>query len=75
MLVLSRKQNQNIIIDGKIIIKVVRLDKDVVKLGIEAPASIPVHRQEVFQEIERGGKDPSKGGDTAPAAPKVESAS
>jgi carbon storage regulator len=62
MLVLSRKQNQNIVIDGRIIIKVVRLDKDVVKLGIDAPASISVHRQEVFEEIERCNKNALQSG-------------
>ena len=53
MLVLSRKQNQNVVIDGNIVIKVVRVDRDIVKIGIEAPTSITVHRQEVFEEIER----------------------
>ena len=62
MLVLSRKQNQNIVIDGQIVIKVVRLDKDVVKLGIEAPSSISVHRQEVFDEIERCNKNALQSG-------------
>ena len=56
MLVLSRKLNQNIVIDGQIIVKVVRLDGDVVKLGIQAPQSISVHRQEVYDEIERSNK-------------------
>ena len=51
MLVLARKQNQNIIIDGKIIIRVLRVGRDVVKLGIEAPLSIPVHREEVFNAL------------------------
>lgn len=62
MLVLSRKQNQNIVIDGQIVIKVVRLDKDVVKLGIEAPSSISVHRQEVYEEIERCNKNALQSG-------------
>lgn len=62
MLVLSRKQNQNIVIDGQIIVKVVRLDRDVVKLGIEAPTSISVHRQEVFDEIERCNKNALQSG-------------
>ena len=51
MLVLARKQNQNIIIDGKIIIRVLRVGRDVVKLGIEAPLSVPVHREEVFNAL------------------------
>jgi len=56
MLVLARKLNQNIIIDGRIVVKVVRMDRDVVKLGIEAPISVPVHRQEVYEEIQRNNK-------------------
>lgn len=51
MLVLARKQNQNIIIDGKIIVRVLRVGRDVVKIGIEAPLSIPVHREEVFNAL------------------------
>jgi len=54
MLVLARKQNQNIIIDGKIIVRVLRVGRDVVKLGIEAPLSIPVHREEVFNALKQG---------------------
>lgn len=56
MLVLARKLNQNIVIDGHIIVKVLRVERDVVKLGIQAPASIPVHRQEVYEEIQRSNK-------------------
>jgi carbon storage regulator len=52
MLVLARKQNQNIIIDGKIIVRVLRVGRDVVKLGIEAPLSVPVHREEVFKALQ-----------------------
>jgi carbon storage regulator len=53
MLVLARKLNQNIVIDDRIVIKVLRVERDVVKLGIQAPTSIPVHRQEVYDEIQR----------------------
>jgi carbon storage regulator len=56
MLVLARKLNQNIIIDGRIVVKIVRMDRDVVKLGIEAPTSVPVHRQEVYDEIQKSNK-------------------
>jgi carbon storage regulator len=57
MLVLARKANQNIVIDGRITVKVIRLEGDVVKLGIQAPASVPVHRQEVYDEIQRNNRD------------------
>jgi carbon storage regulator len=56
MLVLARKLNQNIVIDGQIVVKVLRVERDVVKLGIQAPTSIPVHRQEVYEEIQRNNR-------------------
>ena len=57
MLVLSRKLNENIVIDGRIYIKVVRVDGGTVKLGIQAPADVPVHRQEVYDEIQRNNQE------------------
>jgi carbon storage regulator len=57
MLVLSRKANQSIMIGDDIRILIVGVDRDQVKLGIEAPRHVPVHRFEVFAEIRRA--DPS----------------
>lgn len=57
MLILSRKVNENIVIDGRIIVKIVRLDGENVKLGIEAPADVPVHRQEVYDEILKSNRE------------------
>ena len=65
MLVLSRKSNESIVIDGRIIVKVIRVDGDVVKLGIQAPASVPVHRQEVYDEIQRSNREALTCGRTA----------
>ena len=53
MLILSRKVNESIIIDGRIIVKVLRIDKDTVKLGIQAPTELPVHREEIHDAIQR----------------------
>lgn len=56
MLVLSRKVNENIVIDGRIVVKVVRTEGNFVKLGIEAPSDVPVHRQEIYDEIQRSNQ-------------------
>lgn len=56
MLILSRKSGESLVIDGRILVKVVRVEGDVVKIGIEAPADIPVHRQEVYDEIQRSNQ-------------------
>ncbi len=56
MLILSRKPGESIVIDGHIRVKVMRLEGDVVKLGIEAPVTVPVHRQEVYEEIQRSNQ-------------------
>ena len=56
MLVLSRKVNENIVIDGRIIVKVVRTEGSFVKLGIEAPPDVPVHRQEIYEELQKSNR-------------------
>ena len=56
MLILSRKLGESLVIDGRIHVKIVRVEGDVVKIGIEAPADIPVHRQEVYEEIQRSNQ-------------------
>ncbi len=53
MLVLSRQRNESIIIGDNIIITVVDIRGDKVRLGIEAPSEIPVHRKEVYDAIKR----------------------
>lgn len=52
MLVLSRKQHEALVIDGDIRITVIEIKGDSVRLGIEAPKEVPVHRQEVFLRIQ-----------------------
>lgn len=53
MLVLSRKRNEALVIGDNITIVVVDIRGDKVRLGIEAPKEIPVHRLEVQEAIER----------------------
>jgi carbon storage regulator len=52
MLVLSRKYMERIVIDGGITITVVAIRGDKVRLGVEAPQAVSVHREEVAREIE-----------------------
>ncbi len=53
MLVLSRKVNQSIMVGDNVRVVVVAVDRDQVKLGIEAPREIAVHRSEIYEEIQR----------------------
>ena len=53
MLVLSRKEDESIVIGDNIVVTVVRISGDKVRLGIEAPTEIPVHRREVYEVIQR----------------------
>ena len=53
MLVLSRKKNESIVINDDITVVVVEIRGDKVRLGVEAPKEIPVHRPEVYEVIKR----------------------
>ena len=53
MLVLSRKKDESIVIGDNIVVTVVDIRGDKVRLGINAPAGTPVHRQEVYEAIQR----------------------
>jgi carbon storage regulator len=60
MLMLSRKKDQRIMIGENIVVTVVDIRGDKVRLGVEAPPEVPVHREEVFDAIKRG--EPAVGG-------------
>ncbi len=59
MLVLSRKKNESIVINNDITIVVVEIRGDKVRLGVEAPKEVPVHRREVYDAIKRSETVPS----------------
>jgi len=56
MLVLSRKLNQSIVIRDDIVVTVVEIRDDFVRLGIDAPKHVPVHRREVYDAIKRAAR-------------------
>lgn len=53
MLVLSRHRDESIMIGDDVVVTIVDIRGDKVRLGIEAPQDIPVHRQEVYDAIQR----------------------
>ncbi len=53
MLVLSRHRDESIMIGDDIVITVVDIRGDKVRLGIDAPQDVPVHRREVYEAIQR----------------------
>ena len=56
MIVLSRKRNESIVINDDVVIQVVEIRGDKVRLGIETPIEIPVHRNEVYEAIPRNSE-------------------
>ncbi len=60
MLVLTRKLGESIRIGDDIIVKVVDLDSRHVKLGIEAPKSVSVNREEIYERIQKENKAASE---------------
>lgn len=53
MLVLTRKRNESIVIGTDVTVQVVEIQGDKVRIGIEAPHEVPLHRREVFEAISR----------------------
>ena len=51
MLVLSRKLGESIVIDGAIKVQVIEVKGNVVRLGIDAPKEIPIHRSELYERL------------------------
>lgn len=68
MLVLSRKKNESIVINNDITIVVVEIRGDKVRLGVEAPKEVPVHRREVYDAIKRNEQQSVEGDSANEAA-------
>ena len=69
MLILSRKPGETVVIDGRIRVKIIRVEGDVVKIGIKAPVDVSIHRQEVYDEIQRSNKEAAT--PDQPVVPKI----
>ena len=60
MLVLSRHRDEGIMIGDNVVVTIVDIRGDKVRLGIDAPTEIPVHRQEVYDAIQRENREASQ---------------
>ncbi|WP_400162314.1 carbon storage regulator CsrA [Brevibacillus sp. TJ4] len=61
MLVLSRKKNESIMIGDTIEIKIISVDGDQVRIGIEAPRNLDVYRKEIFDAIQEENRLATQG--------------
>lgn len=57
MLVLTRRANQSIVIGNEVVVTVLEVRGDQVRLGITAPRSIDVHREEVFKALQEANRE------------------
>jgi carbon storage regulator len=69
MIVISRQRDESLVIDGHIIVTVVEIRGDKVRLGIQHPPDVSVHRQEVYEAIQRGRTNQPEPPAAAPQAP------
>lgn len=69
MHVFSRKKNEQIVINDNIYVTVVEIRGDKVRLGIELPREVPVHRKEVYDALRAFAEVPQLAGAVSPSAP------
>ena len=60
MLILTRKKDESIIINGNIEIQIMSIEEGKVKIGIEAPKDIEIYRSEIFDKIQLANQEASK---------------
>ena len=65
MLVLTRRPGESVMVGDDVVITVLDVRGDVVRLGIKAPRSIQVHREEVYQELQRANRESASPSDVA----------
>ncbi|MDK2919034.1 MAG: carbon storage regulator [Candidatus Petromonas sp.] len=61
MLILTRKKDESIVIDGNIEVKIIGIEENKVKLGISAPKNIEIHRKEIYLQIQEENKQAALG--------------
>lgn len=71
MLALSRKENESIMIGSEIEITVLEIKGDQVKIGIKAPKSVSIYREEIYQQIQQANKEAAGSVSTAESLTKL----
>jgi carbon storage regulator len=57
VLVLSRRIGESVVVGTDVVITILEVRGDIVRVGVQAPRDVPVHRQEVFEAIEAANRD------------------
>lgn len=65
MLILTRRVGENVIVGDDIVISVIEVRGDAVRIGIQAPRSLSVHREEVWLELQKANADAASSSDAA----------
>lgn len=68
MLILTRRAGENVVLGDDIVISVIEVRGDAVRLGIQAPRSVSVHREEVWLELQRANAQAASPSDEAVGA-------
>jgi carbon storage regulator len=63
VLVFTRKRNDAIVIGDGIEIRVLRIGRDSIRLGVKAPPSVPVHRLEIYEQIREANRQAAEARD------------
>lgn len=68
MLILTRRVGENIVVGDDIVISVMEVRGDAVRIGIQAPRTVTVHREEVYRELQQANRAAAQSGTAADAA-------
>jgi carbon storage regulator len=68
VLILTRRVGENVIVGDDIVISVIEVRGDAVRIGIQAPRSVTVHREEVYVELQKANEQAASSSDAAVGA-------